>query len=236
VTHSVEFTQDFKGASEDDLMADTSFTDSLSKGLLDGFVAAVSELKGLLTQDNIGLNEFTLSPTSRRLSEDESRRLQAQKLAVDYSVLIPAGVSTSPEALGETLVANKAAFESTMTSSYAAAFEANTGAAPAGFTGVVASSTAGVLTVTPAPPTPAPTPPPAPTPTPTETPTPTPTPTPPPAPTPTPTPTPPAPPAPAAEEEEDNTGMIVGIIVGVVLGGAALGGIFWMYKKKKAAE
>merc|ERR1719235_1827202 len=102
-----------------------------------------------------------------------------------------------------------------MTSEYAKAYEAATGSPPPGFTGVKASDQAGVKGGVP---TPAPTA--APTPTP-------------PVPTP-PTPTPPAPPA--EEEEGDNTGMIVGIIVGVLGGVAILGGVFYMYKKKKAAE
>jgi len=226
--------QDFGGKDESALMADTDFTGSLSTGLVAGFMAAVAELAGLLTADNINLDKFTLSDPTRRLSEDVARRLQAKKLDVDYSVLIPEGVSTSPDDLGKTLVANKGAFETSMADGYKAAYKAATGIDPPGFTGVIASET--FTSKVEAPPTPAPTPAPAPAPAPAPTPTPTPTPTPPPAPTPTPTPSAPSAPAPAGEEEEDNTGMIVGIVVGVILGAAALGGIFYMYKKKKAAE
>jgi len=231
VTHAVSMVQDFEGKDETALMADTSFTGSLSQGLVDGFMSAVAELAGKLTTDSILLDKFTLSdpPATRRLTQDAPRRLQAKKLDVDYSAEIPDGVTTSATDLGKTLVANKGAFETAMTSSYKTAYKAATGKDPPGFTGVIASDKAGVkvVQVTPAP-TPAPTPGPTPAPTP---------PTGPVAPSPTPGPGPSAPsPAPKAEEEEDNTGMIVGIVVGVILGAAALGGIFYMYKKKKAAE
>merc|ERR1711966_563305 len=73
------------------------------------------------------------------------------KLNVDYSVLVPPGVTTSAEALGQTLVSNKAAFETTMAASYAEAYEANTGSPPPGFSGVVASDQAGTKVVTVAP-------------------------------------------------------------------------------------
>lgn len=222
ITHSLAFEQDFGDKTEDDLMADTAFTASLTTGLVDAVSAAITEFAGKIDASSILLEKFTLSAV-RRLTAGTTRRLAVKSLNVDYGVEIPEGVTTDPSALGDTLVANKAAFESTMTASYKAAYEANTGEAPKGFTGVKASDTAGVKTVTVAPPTPTPSP----------TPTPTPTPTPSPA-GPAPTPGAPAPPAPPAEEESDNTGMIVGIIVGVVLGVGVLGGVFYMYKKKKA--
>jgi hypothetical protein len=234
VTHSVGFVQDFGGKDEAALMADTAFTASLSQGLAEGFMAAVAELAGLLTADDVSLDKFTLSNVTRRLTtaQELARRLQAQKLMVDYSVKIPASVSTSPEALGATLVANKAAFETTMASSYKAAYKANTGVDPPGFTGVEASDVAGVKVVTPAPTTIAPAPTPAPAPAPAPTPAPAPAPPPPPPPT----PAAPAAPAAAAEEEEDGSGGMIGGIVGGVAGAGVLGGAFYMYKKKQASE
>jgi len=224
VTHSFGFSQDFAdGATGDSLLLDTSLTGSVTSGLVDGLGAAIPELKGKIDANSINLDKFTLSDT-RRLTDSAARRLAVKKLTVDYAVLIPPGVTTDPSALGATLVSNKGAFESTLAASYAKAYEANTGSAPPGFTGVVASSTAGVKVVTVAPPTAAPTPAAAPTP----------------GGGPSPSPTPAAvggAPAPApAAEEDDNTGMIVGIIVGVIVGVGLLGGAFYFYKKKKAAE
>merc|ERR1712230_294936 len=109
---------------------------------------------------------------------------------------IPSSVTISPEVLGATLVSNKAAFESTMATSYAAAYEANTGSPPPGFTGVEASDEVGTKIVTIAPDTtaapPAPPPPP-----------------PPPAP---PAPPPPAPPSPPPAKEEEEGDSSAGII------------------------
>jgi hypothetical protein len=217
ISHSISFKQDFGDKTEDDLMNDDAFTKSMTTGLVDAVSVGIPAFAGLIDASSVILDKFTLSD-ARRLTDGTSRRLAVKSLNVDYSVKVPPSITTDPNELGNTLVANKAAFESTMSSSYAAAYEANTGAAPAGFTGVTASDTVGVKIITKAPP---------PTPTPTPTPD---------APTPTPTPGAPAPPAATADDEDDNTGMIVGIIVGVVLGVAALGGIFYMYKKKKAAE
>eukprot|EP00746_Dinoflagellata_sp_MGD_P165927 gnl/MRDRNA2_/MRDRNA2_95486_c1_seq1.p1 gnl/MRDRNA2_/MRDRNA2_95486_c1~~gnl/MRDRNA2_/MRDRNA2_95486_c1_seq1.p1 ORF type:complete len:459 (+),score=111.28 gnl/MRDRNA2_/MRDRNA2_95486_c1_seq1:147-1379(+) len=198
-------------------MADAKhFTASLAQGLVDGVMEAVKEVAGLLTAESISIDKFTLLDPVRRLAEDMARRLQVKKLHVEYSVLIPDGVSASPEALGATLVANKGAFESTMAGSYKAAFKAATGEDPPEFTGVVASSTAGVKTGVA--PTPAGTPTTAPA-------------------TSTPAPMTTLPPAPPKEnKEEDNTGMIIGVVVGVILGVSALGGVFYMYKKKQQAE
>merc|ERR1712139_116736 len=67
-----------------------------------------------------------------------------------YSVLMPSDVSASADAFAAKLTTNKAAFESTMETSYAAAFEKNTGSKPVGFTGVKAED-AGTKTVTVAP-------------------------------------------------------------------------------------
>jgi len=230
ISHSLAFEQDFpEGTTSDSLKADTAFGASVTAGLTDAVGTAIPELAGKIDADNIFIDEYTLSdPTRRRLNDDASRRLAVKSLNVDYSVLIPPDVQTDPDALGATLVANKDAFESTMASSYAAAYEANTGSAPPGFTGVKASDKVTSKVVTVAPPTPAATP------APTTAPTPPPSPVG-PGPAPPPAPAPPSAPA-AAEEEDSNTGMIVGIVVGVVLGAAVLGGVFYMYKKKKAAE
>jgi hypothetical protein len=216
MTHSFDLVQEFEeGTTGDSLLADTAFGASVTTGLVDGVASAVPALAGAIDASNIFIDEYTLG-AARRLLEGTPRRLPPMKLTVDYSVLIPSSVSVSPEDLGATLVANKGAFESTLSSSYAAAYKANTGNDPPGFTGVVASEVAGVKVVTVAPPTQAPTQAPVPV---------------------SDTVAPSAPSKPkAAEEEEDNTGMIVGIVVGVILGVAALGGIFYMYKKKKAAE
>jgi len=226
VTHSVSFVQDFGNKTEADLFQDVAFMDSLKEGLVQGFMAAVPAAAGQLSADSIIIDELKLEAI-RRLTSGASRRLQAKKLIVDYSVLIPPALAatTSPESLGATLVANKAAFESTMATSYAAAYEANTGSPPPGFTGVEASDVAGVKIVTPAPETTLPAPTPAPTPAP-------------PTPTPTPTPPPPPPAAPAAaeEEEEDGSAGIIGGAVGGVVGAGALGGAFYMYKKKSQAS
>merc|ERR1712166_603678 len=166
VTHSLGFSQDFPaGTTEDSLMEDKDFTASMTTGLVDAVGTGIPDLAGKIDASNIMLDKFTLADPGRRLTDGTSRRLAVKKLTVDYSILIPAGVTTSPDALGATLVANKGAFESTMASSYAAAYEANTGSAPPGFTGVVASSTAGTKVVTVAPgggPAPAPSPTPAP--------------------------------------------------------------------------
>jgi len=223
ITHAIAFSQDFpEGTTEDSLMKDTDFTKSLTKGLLDAVSIGIPAFAGKIDASNILLELFKLTDPGRRLTDGTSRRLAVKKLSVDYAILVPPGVTTSPDALGATLVSNKGAFESTMATSYAAAYQANTGSAPAGFTGVTAASTAGTRTVTVAP-APSPTPPPSPNPV--------------PAPTPPSSPSPsPSAPSPSTEEGDDNTGMIVGVVVGVILGCAALGGIFYMYKKKKAAE
>jgi len=236
ITHSLAFEQDFPdGTTSDSLKADTAFTASVTTGLVAAVGAAIPALSGEIDAENIFLDEFTLSDPARRLTDGAPRRLATKSLTVDYSVLIPDSVTTDPAELGNTLVSNKAAFESTMASSYAEAYEANTGSPPPGFTGVKASDTAGVKVIT-VPPPPAPAPP-APTPPSPPPPAPTPPAVGPPAPPPGPAPGPSAPSAPgAAEEEDSNTGMIVGIVVGVILGAAVLGGVFYMYKKKKAAE
>jgi len=231
ITHSLAFEQEFpEGTTGASLKADTAFTASVTTGLISAVGAAITDLAGKIDASNIFLDEFTLSDPARRLTDGVPRRLALKSLTVDYSVLIPDDVTTDPTTLGNTLVANKDAFESTMASKYAEAYEANTGSAPPGFTGVKASDTAGVKVVTVPPVTAAPA---------TDAPT-----------TPatatggggavTQAPGPvasPGAPSPApAEEEDSNTGMIVGIVVGVVLGAAVLGGVFYMYKKKKAAE
>lgn len=222
ITHSVAFSQDFKDTDTDDsLMKDTAFTKSVSTGLKSGVEAGIPALKGKLDDDSILLNAFKLGDPSRRLA-GESRRLAVKKLDVNYGIVVPSGVSTSADDMGASLVANKGAFESSMAASYAAAYEANTGSAPPGFTGVTASDEVGVKVETVAPVgTPAPAPPP---------------PSPPVGPAPVPSPAAPSAPGSKAEEEDDNTGMIVGIVVGVIAGAGILGGVFYMYKKKKAAE
>jgi hypothetical protein len=236
VTHSVSFVQDFGDKTTDDLIADTAFIASLAEGLVQGFMAAVEELAGKITADDVIIDKLTFEAV-RRLTSDGSRRLEAKKLIVDYSIKIPNDVTTSAADLGATLVANKAAFETQMTSSYKAAYKANTGEEPTGFTGVQASEVAGVKVVTPAPKTTAPAS------VPVTTPAPTPAPTTAPsggggAPTPTPTPTPPSAPAPPAAEEEEDDGSagVIGGVVGGVAGAGVLGGAFYMYKKKQASE
>jgi hypothetical protein len=205
VTHSLGFEQEFDdSATDDSLMADTPFTASVKTGLVDAVSAAVPEMAGKLNADGIVLDTFTLG--SRRLN-DGSRRLAVKKLDVDYAFKVPDGVNTDPNALGATLVANKDAFESTMASSYAKAFEANTGAPPPGFTGVKASDTAGVKVVA------APTPAPATLP-------------------PTTTPEPPK----DDGEDEDNSAMILGIAAGGVVGIAIVVGGFLYYQKRKGVE
>jgi len=185
-------------------------TDSVKTGCADGMTAATGETFAK-TDIEIPPGGFTLSDP-RRLTDGASRRLQAKKLTVDFFAVIPAGSTMSAQALGESFVANKAKFEQAMGDSYAAAYEANTGAAPAGFTGVTASDKVEIDTGDSPGTTPG-------------------------GGEPLPSPTPGgAAPSPAAEEEGDNTGMIVGIIVGVILGLGALGGLFYLYKKKKAAE
>merc|ERR1712224_290182 len=144
---------------EDDLMADTAFTASVITGLVDAVSAAIPELAGKIDASSILLEKFTLSDPARRLTAGTTRRLAVKSLTVDYAVEIPEDVTTDPSTLGDTLVANKAAFEKTMTDSYTAAYTKNKGEAPPGFTGVKASDTAGVKTVTVAPPpSPAPSP------------------------------------------------------------------------------
>eukprot|EP00746_Dinoflagellata_sp_MGD_P033568 gnl/MRDRNA2_/MRDRNA2_18010_c0_seq1.p1 gnl/MRDRNA2_/MRDRNA2_18010_c0~~gnl/MRDRNA2_/MRDRNA2_18010_c0_seq1.p1 ORF type:complete len:241 (+),score=53.52 gnl/MRDRNA2_/MRDRNA2_18010_c0_seq1:79-723(+) len=214
-------------------MADKAFTASLIKGLLDAVMAAVSNLKDRLRASDIGLDKFTLALVRRllegasyrtqveKLVEGVSRRLQARRLTVDYSVLIPLGVSSSPEALGAMLVSNKGMFESTMASSYVAAFKANTGAEPLGFTGLEASDTTGIKVVTVAPEDSA-------------------------EPVTASTPASTLEPvddllkstgaSASADEADVSTGMVLGVAVGVILGAAALGGIFCIYKKRKAAQ
>jgi len=228
VTHSVAFVQDFGNKTTDDLLADMAFIDSLAQGLVAGFMAAVPAAAGQLTKDSIVIDKLTFEAV-RRLTSHADRRLQAKKLIVDYSVLIPPALAAvaTPESLGATLVANKAAFENTMATSYAAAYEANTGAPPPGFTGVEASDTAGVKVV-------APTPAPVVTPAPLTTTAPSP---PPPAPTPAATPAPAPPAAPASEEEsDDGSAGVIGGAVGGVAGAGVLGGAFYMYKKKRQAS
>lgn len=222
ITHSISFEQDFpEGTTAETLLADKSFTASVKTGLVDAVSAGIPELEGQIDESNIEDLKFTLVDPAA-----PARRLAVKKLTVDYSILLPPTVTTSPEALGATLVSNKAAFESTMTKSYAAAYEANTGKAPEGFTGVVASEEVGTKIVT-VPPagavtTPAPAPPPPTTP----------------EADPTPAPAPASAPASPAEEEEedDNTGTIVGASVGGIAGAGALGGAFYMIKKKQASE
>merc|ERR1711871_20996 len=177
--------------------------------LVAGVVAATPELSGI-NEESIIINSFTLTPV-RRLANG-GRRLAAKSLKVDYSIIVPPGVATSADDLAAKIVANKAEFEKTMSTSYAAAYEAATGSPPPGFTGVTASTEAGtrVVTVAPAAP-PATTPAPAPAPTPATT-------------------------SAAEEEEESDSGAMVGGIVGAVVGVAVLGGCYYMYKKKNAQE
>jgi len=226
ITHSVSFSQDFPdNATAESLLADESFTKSVKTGLVDAVSAAIPDLSGLITEDNIRDLAFTLSD-ARRLSHE--RRLAVKKLTVEYSVLIPSSVTVSPEVLGQTLVSNKAAFESTMATSYAKAYEANTGTPPPGFTGVEASDEVGtkIVTIPPettaapttAAPTQAPTQPAAP-----------------PATTLAPAPAP-APSPPKEEEEGDSSAGIIGGVVGAIAGVAILGGVFYMYKKKQQAS
>merc|ERR1711937_256346 len=215
ITHSLSFEQDFGDKTEDDLMADTAFTASVITGLVDAVSAAIPELAGKIDASSILLEKFTLSDPARRLTAGTTRRLAVKSLTVDYAVEIPEDVTTDPSTLGDTLVANKAAFEKTMTDSYTAAYTKNKGEAPPGFTGVKASDTAGVKTVTVAPP-PSPSPSPSPTPTPTAAPTPA-----------------PAPAAEKEEEEESDNGAVIGGVVGGVVGLGVLGGAVWAFKNKK---
>jgi len=230
ITHSVSFTQDFpENTTADSLLADADFTKSVKTGLVDAVSAAVPDLAGLIDETNIVDLAFTLTDARRALSG--GRRLALKKLTVDYSVLIPSSVTISPEVLGATLVSNKAAFESTMATSYAAAYEANTGSPPPGFTGVEASDEVGtkIVTIAPdttaAPPAPPPPPPPPPPPAP-----------PPPPPPPPPPSASPSPPPAKEEEEGDSSAGIIGGVVGAIAGVAILGGVYYMYKKKQASE
>merc|ERR1719329_738737 len=226
IEHSVEIVQDFGNKTADDLLADTSFLATVKTALVAGVIAATPELSGI-NEDSIIINGFTLTPV-RRLANG-GRRLAAKSLKVDYSIIVPPGVATSPADLAASIVANKAAFESTMSTSYKEAYEAATGSPPPGFTGVTASTEAGtrVVTVAPSAPSagsteaPATTKAPATTaaPSPTEAPS---------APAPSPTE---APAAATADEEESDSGAMVGGIVGAIVGVAVLGGCYYMYKK-----
>merc|ERR1719235_3160243 len=123
-------------------MEDTGFLDSLKEALAQGFVAAVPEASGQVTKDDIIIDGLTLEAV-RRLTTSGSRRLQAKKLTVQYSIVVAGDLAATAKAVSEKLVANKAAFEEKMSSTYAEEYEKNTGSPPKGYTGVTAD-TAGV--------------------------------------------------------------------------------------------
>jgi hypothetical protein len=229
IDHKVTIVQDFGNKTSDDLMADTGFLGALKTSLVAGVVAATPELAGI-DEDSITINSLTLTAV-RRLA-DGGRRLAASSLEVDYSILVPASVTTSAADLAANIVANKAVFETTMSTSYAAEYEKATGSAPVGLV-VTASTEAGVKTVTVPPATEAPateapaTEAPA-TEAPTESPT--------KATAPPPSPTEAPAPATSEEEEESDSGAMIGGIVGAIVGVAVLGGCYYMYKKKNAQE
>eukprot|EP00746_Dinoflagellata_sp_MGD_P073475 gnl/MRDRNA2_/MRDRNA2_29809_c0_seq1.p1 gnl/MRDRNA2_/MRDRNA2_29809_c0~~gnl/MRDRNA2_/MRDRNA2_29809_c0_seq1.p1 ORF type:complete len:583 (+),score=105.60 gnl/MRDRNA2_/MRDRNA2_29809_c0_seq1:124-1749(+) len=99
-------------------------------------------------QNSISMNQRHVNNTT--YTERSQRFLKPLKvlksLKVDYAIEIPPGVNAA--SLGKTL-ANKDIFESTMASSYAAAYEANTGKPPPGFAGVKASPTMAITTPSP---------------------------------------------------------------------------------------
>jgi len=145
ITHSLAFEQDFGDTTEAELMADTLFTKSLKTSLVDAVSKGISEFDVFsIGESNILLYKFTLSDPGRRLTAGTSPRLAVKSLTIDYAIEVPAGVTTHPTKLVETLVANTGAFETAMTASYVAAYHANTGQAPVGFSRVRASNTASV--------------------------------------------------------------------------------------------
>lgn len=198
----------------------------MRESLLAGMKAATQGKLDSLKLDALKIINLLISKASTR----RARRLQAMSMSVDYGVDIPDSLAAEAAALTTTLNNNKDAFNKGMQTAYIAAEKKRTGK---DVTLTVAAQEAKSVTTTaaptPAPPTPTPPTPVSPTPSP---------------PTP-PTPMPPTPtgggggsasPAPAPEEEESNTGMIIGIIIGVIGGVGLLGFLFYMYKKKKAAE
>ena len=59
--------QDFGDKTEDDLMADTAFTASLTTGLVDAVSAALEAFAGKIDASSILLEKFLLSDPARRL-------------------------------------------------------------------------------------------------------------------------------------------------------------------------
>lgn len=226
ISHAIVFTQDFPAnTTEESLMADAGFMSSLQASLFAGVNASMPELSGSLVQEDIIIKQLTLSD-ARRLREvarSPGRRLAPKTLNVAYEIAVPAAMTSSAKALGEAFAAKMAdptslaAFNEAVKAKYVETETVRTGTAPA--VTVVASTI--VSTVTPAPPTTAAPPAPAPVP----------------APVPAPRPPAPAPsPAPApVEEVEDNSGTVLGIIVGAVAGCGILGVFFYLYNSKKQA-
>jgi type II secretory pathway pseudopilin PulG len=225
----LEILQDFGNQTEDDLKSDTQFMAGLRESLAAAVANASQALKSI-TANDIQIRDITLTPARRLAGVTWSgRRLAQSKLSVDYAIAVPQSMAAQAAAMSSELASNTAAFQNTFETKYKAAETARLGYEPVIATTI--STTVGVET-------PAPTQPPAtmgPAPTPAPTPAP-----PPPPPTPTPTPTPapaPAPaPAPKEEEESDGTGTIIGAAVGAIAGVGLLGFLFYMYKKKQAAE
>jgi len=213
----LEIVTDFPdGTTGESLLADEAYMGSFTSGLKGGLVKAapaLAEIPDLVKM--ISVTSMTLDAVTTR------RRLAPMKMSAAYEVSLPKDIKVAD--IASSISASTDAFNSGMAQAYADAEEQRTGTRP---TLTVKAGEIEVITPapTPAPPPPATPSPPAATPSP-----------------PAPTPSPPAPsgggapaPAPPPEEEEggDNTGMIVGIIIGVVAGIGILGGFFYVYKIK----